>query len=379
MQRRPYGRKVLGIALLALLVTASAFATTMAVTKPPPSARPSSEVQLTDGLASHVEPRFSPDGRQIAYSSNQSGSFRIWTMSSDGRKQTEVTSLPGDQVMPGWSPDGSRIAFIWKHGSFSDLCIVSVSVDEQECATKGASVQNFAWSPMGDVIAYDAGNGIIRLFNTTSGSDVVFPFASPVRDPDFGPSPSTLYFSGQTGQGDYIWRANTDGRDPERLSQTGSDVEPQVSPSGDRVIYLTNLSGRYEPWLIDLVSGTSVYLFNFPHVSFYTIPEGPHLASDTFPSWGPNGTNILLISSMNGSRGRLYLVTLNFPVKLTLPPLPQGTTSVLNVFNMVPLAGPACDVQWSPRGDVVVETAISGSTQLFLLQNGPPVKVGYGG
>ena len=370
-------RTALGFVMLALLITASAFGTTMAATHPPPSAKPDSEVQLTSTLAFHIDPRFSPDGRSIAYASNQSGSYSIWTMTADGREQTEVTSLPGEEVMPTWSPDGNRIAFLWKHGAFSDLCIVSVNVDAQACATKGAHVRNLAWNPNGSVIAYDAGNGTIRLYNTASGADTVFPFGARVRDPDFGPS-SVLYFSARSDQGDYIWKAALDGGGSERLSHTGSDIEPHVSPSGGRVMYLTNLSGRYEPWLIDTETGISRYLFDTPDLApSYTFPSPPLMANGTVPSWGPNGTSVLFIADSLGT-GTLYLVTMDFTVTLSTLTV-QGRTFVINVYNKVPIPSPVVDAQWSPRGDAVVETTVSGAAQLLLLRNGPPVSPGYGG
>ena len=66
--KRKLGRqRTLGFVTLALFVTASAFGATMAVTQPPSSARTSSEIQLTSAAGSHLEPRFSPDGKYNAY------------------------------------------------------------------------------------------------------------------------------------------------------------------------------------------------------------------------------------------------------------------------------------------------------------------------
>lgn len=378
-------RGALGSIVLGLLITVSAFGTTMVITQPPLPSKPNNEIQLTFGTGAHSEPRFSPNGMFVAYSSNESGSYSIWTMAADGRKQTRVTSMPGDQLMPSWSPDGTRIAFLWKHDAFSDLCVTTLKEDDQECLTSEARVQNFAWSPNDSALAYDAGNGTIRILNLTSGVDTSFPFRGHISDPAFGPASSTLYFSLRTTKGDYIWNASIDGNNGRQLSWEGSDVEPQVSPTGIYLMYLTNLTGRYEPWLVDLFTGENTYLFNRPDLTpAYTFPNAPLLASGTIPSWGPKGSSMLFISSENGTEGNLYLVTLNVPVDLNQanPPSPSGfvrTIYDLNVYNRVPVPGLISDAQWSHSGNVVIQANVSGFEQLLVLQNGPPVKVGYGG
>jgi len=58
-------------------------------------------------------PRFSPDGRQIAYVSTEAdGKGDIWVMGVDGREPRRLT-LRSDafDYFPSWSPDGTRIVF----------------------------------------------------------------------------------------------------------------------------------------------------------------------------------------------------------------------------------------------------------------------------
>ncbi len=68
--------------------------------------------QITDDPTNELNPQWSPDGKRLAYFSNQTGTYQIWTINSDGsgaRQITEVDS-PG-AVLPIWSPDGSRLAY----------------------------------------------------------------------------------------------------------------------------------------------------------------------------------------------------------------------------------------------------------------------------
>jgi TolB protein len=57
-------------------------------------------------------PRFSPDGRQIVFSSNRTGDGEIWIMRADGSAERRLAGLPRrDDWAPAFSPDGTQIAF----------------------------------------------------------------------------------------------------------------------------------------------------------------------------------------------------------------------------------------------------------------------------
>jgi Tol biopolymer transport system component/tRNA A-37 threonylcarbamoyl transferase component Bud32 len=61
------------------------------------------------------DPRFSPDGKRIAYSSDQGGMSDVWVSNADGYEVTQVTTLNGNGTGGArWSPDGKQIAFISK-------------------------------------------------------------------------------------------------------------------------------------------------------------------------------------------------------------------------------------------------------------------------
>src|SRR5207245_8737208 len=67
--------------------------------------------QLTDDIYQDRTPRWSPDGTRIAFMSNRSGEWQIWTIKPDGSDLRQVTEepAPGGAVGPVWSPDGARL------------------------------------------------------------------------------------------------------------------------------------------------------------------------------------------------------------------------------------------------------------------------------
>jgi len=65
---------------------------------------------LTTDPFSDVQPGFSPDGSRVAFASDRSGNWDLWVMGIDGGQPVQVTDGPGQEVGPSWSPDG-RIYF----------------------------------------------------------------------------------------------------------------------------------------------------------------------------------------------------------------------------------------------------------------------------
>lgn len=115
--------------------------------------------QLTDDIHRDRVPRWSPDGRQIAFYSDRSGHYEIWTINPDGSGLQQVTKAGRSAIFPVWSPDGSRLGYLdgrdsyliepgksWKQQSPQLLRALSVS---------GESFQMWSWSPDGHRLAGD--------------------------------------------------------------------------------------------------------------------------------------------------------------------------------------------------------------------------------
>jgi len=68
----------------------------------------SNQRQLSRGTGSSSQPRWSPDGKRIAYVSED----QIWTMRADGGDREQVTKISTGASGPVWSPNGRSIAFV---------------------------------------------------------------------------------------------------------------------------------------------------------------------------------------------------------------------------------------------------------------------------
>jgi tricorn protease len=75
--------------------------------------------RLTAGPGSKTNPKFSPDGSQLAFTAEYDGNVDVFTVPAEGGVPKRVTFHPAPDVVLGWTPDGSRILFASPRASFS--------------------------------------------------------------------------------------------------------------------------------------------------------------------------------------------------------------------------------------------------------------------
>ena len=67
--------------------------------------------QLTFSDASHYHPTFTPDGKRIIYISSGDNHYTIWMMNADGSNKTQLTNYIGAHFEPSISRDGKKLVF----------------------------------------------------------------------------------------------------------------------------------------------------------------------------------------------------------------------------------------------------------------------------
>ena len=87
--------------------------------------------RLTTGPSAKAYPAWSPDGRQIAYASDEAGDMNLWLLDLALGERRPLTSMAGSAaIMPSWSRDGKRIAFHDHQGALHVLDIASGKVNK---------------------------------------------------------------------------------------------------------------------------------------------------------------------------------------------------------------------------------------------------------
>ncbi len=126
--------------------------------------------RLTAEPGLEVQPSISPDGRHVAYAEGSSLRTHIVVRPVAGGRATRLTTdTTESEWMPQWSPDGARIAFLWRAGVYS--APASAGPPRQEVAGRaGVIVTSATWSPDGREIAFVRGDS---LFARTVAADRV--------------------------------------------------------------------------------------------------------------------------------------------------------------------------------------------------------------
>jgi tricorn protease len=71
----------------------------------------SNPLRLTDNVARDINPRFSPDGKWIAFSSQRFGNYDVFVMPADGGTARRLTFHSGNDEVVGWTPDSKQVVF----------------------------------------------------------------------------------------------------------------------------------------------------------------------------------------------------------------------------------------------------------------------------
>ena len=156
---------------------------------------------LTNSSSAHDrDARWSPDGKEITYISDQTGEDEVWVVPQDGDGKPVQLTMGGKarRFNPVWAPDGKRIAVSDKDGKLYvvgrvDHRLVQVADDPR------GQINDYTWSPRGNFLAFSmrARDNESSIYVWSAADGTVHrvtgrPF--PEYNPAWDPSGDYLYF-----------------------------------------------------------------------------------------------------------------------------------------------------------------------------------------
>src|SRR5690242_18788750 len=174
------------------------------------------------------------NGKVAFVRDDSSGHAQIWIVNPDGSHEAQVTSDAVDHFDPKWSPDGTELAYTSypTPGNFSNSDIYVATIDAggalgtpTQLTTSTSSDTNPAWSPDGTQIAW-AHAGNIWVMNADGSGQTQLThdgFSNFDTEPSWSPSGAEIAYEHQVLNGDYDVRAvASDGSSNRLIVGTGN-------------------------------------------------------------------------------------------------------------------------------------------------------------
>ena len=246
---------------------------------------------ISSGMSFESQPRFSPDGKHIAFVSDRSGSGNLWIADEDGKNARPLSAEEHTMfVSPTWSADGQYVlvsrkkpyfyksAFeVWEYdlNGGSGVQVTRSNATDATPAEKWQNALGPVASPDGRYLYYARKNGYFS-------AQVKFPLWQIAR------------------------RDLRTGEESPITSAQGSGFRPELSPDGTKLVYATRYDSETGLRLRDLITGEDRWL-KYPVQ--HDDQESYFSSRDLLPQFAflPNGREIVL--SYGGKLHRLNIET----------------------------------------------------------------------
>ncbi|HZG52399.1 MAG TPA: amidohydrolase family protein [Pyrinomonadaceae bacterium] len=228
---------------------------------------------LSGGVSWESQPRYSPDGKSIAFTSDRDGGDNIWLMDADGRNRRQLTKETLRLVnSPAWTPDGQYV-LVRKH-----------FVDQRSLGA-------------GEIWMYHVGGGGtgVQLTEKTS-------WTANVGEPVSDPQKRFIYFV-NSGDFDYnknvydsiYWIERYDierGRRGVFVRGAGGAVRPQISPDDKLLAFIRRDRLKTALYLREIESGREWPVYD----KLTRDQQETWAVYGTYPgySWTPDGKSIVI-------------------------------------------------------------------------------------
>ncbi|MEM7439605.1 MAG: Tol-Pal system beta propeller repeat protein TolB [Pseudomonadota bacterium] len=206
---------------------------------------------LTDSANIVLAPRFSPNAREIIYTSYETGVPQVFLMNVDTLSRRLIDQERNMSFAPRFSPDGRRVIMSLSDGRNSDIYTVDLATGQKTQLTNTPAIETA---------------------------------------PSFSPDGTRVVFESDRGGGQQIYVMNANGGGAQRISKgEGQYATPVWSPRGDLIAFTKILNGRFHIGVMR-TDGSGERLLTGSQLE-----EGP--------TWSPNGRVIMFFRETPGAGG----------------------------------------------------------------------------
>ncbi len=314
---------------------------------------------LTNGPAMNIQPRFSPDGTRISFTSDRSGGDNIWTMDRDGGELQQVTDESFRLLNNAtWTPDGDYLIARKHFTSRRSL---------------GA----------GEMWMYHRAGGTagVQLYERrTDQKDAGQPFSSPdgrylYWSEDMTPGQTFEYDKDPNTQIYTVRQLDREtGEITNLITGPGSAMGPTPSPDGEQIAFVRRVRNQSVLFLYDTETGAETPLYD--NLSRDQQEAWAIFGPTTNYAWLPDGSGLITYA-----QGGLKRIDAETGEATAIPFEAEVETHVAETVHFQQEVGPDAfeakmlrDVATAPDGSMVVFHA-AGHLYRMALPNGTPERL----
>ena len=239
---------------------------------------------------------------KIAFTSDRDGNYEIYAMNSDGTGQVRLTNNPGADSSPAFSPNGRKIAFISQNPSptfainiklmnadgTNQIELTQLALSNSQNIWREYEPRSQSWSPDGGKIAFDDAGEIFTVSIDGSNRTNLTNYPANDKAPAWSPDGARILFtSSRVGYLTMHTMNAADGSDVQVLPSQFYfwDVSPDWSPTGDKIVFV-ELSEDIQPRIYTAnADGTNRQVFDGTGLGFS--------GERNKPKWSPDGAKIV--------------------------------------------------------------------------------------
>ncbi|WP_242688835.1 S9 family peptidase [Bacillus sp. Cs-700] len=272
-------------------------------------------------------PRWSPDGKTIAFVSDRSGEDQIWLISTDGGEARKLTDIKSGVSAPVWKPDGTSLLFLSKNKKEEEKGEGRKPLVITDLQYKSDGV-GFLDGDHLQVVRIDVSSGGEKIKWLT---DAPFNHSSPSWSPDGQSITYVRSRNEDAEQGSYM-RSDLfvqrleegEGRQEqqEQLNREGGSFEaPKWSPDGKKLSFIGHFflhegATLNKVWTVDVDKREFTCLTDTADLecSDVLISDMHWGGASPGAEWNEDGTEVYFLASEKGNTG-LYCATVDCTVR----------------------------------------------------------------
>ena len=203
---------------------------------------------LTDSESIVLAPRFSPDSRNILYTSYETGKPRVYLMNLINGNLRSFPELPGMTFAPRFSPDGKKIILSITENGNTDIYTLNLENNLKKRLTKNVAIDTApSYSPDGKFIVFESdrgGNQQIYVMPSEGGKAKRISFGKGrYGTPVWSPRGDMIAFTKMYKGNFHIGVMRKDGSQERLLTKAFIDEGPTWAPNGRILMFFRETSG----------------------------------------------------------------------------------------------------------------------------------------